>query len=458
MKKYDVIVIGSGTAGQTAAYRLEEAGLDIALIDDSDKPGGTCALSGCQPKKWFYEVAEVIAKSRHLDNLGITVPAVGDWQSVWRQKQKFVENIPEGTVKELKGAGIDFIEGTAGFEDDHTVSVNGDRFSADFFILATGAEPSLLPFPGAEYLVTSTEFLARDRLPDRIIFVGGGFISFEFAHFAARIGPGERELKILEAASRPLGPFDEEMVVLLVSASNEAGIDVMSNIQITSVEKQGDQFYVRVNSGMVFEADLVVHGASRTPRTDGLNFEKIDVSASKRGIDVNPEMQTTVPHIFAVGDCAATVALARVADFEAKIAAENILALGKGSKTVAIDYRAVPAILFSYPQYGMVGETEASLKEKKIPYLKSCQKRLGWPTYRRIGMKHAGYKILAAEDGTILGAHILSDNSSGLINTFRQAIIDGRRVDDLHRQSIMTPYPSRESDIIYMLGELMADI
>ena len=298
MKKYDVIVIGSGTAGQTAAYRLEEAGLDIALIDDSDKPGGTCALSGCQPKKWFYEVAEVIAKSRHLDNLGITVPAVGDWQSVWRQKQKFVENIPEGTVKELKGAGIDFIEGTAGFEDDHTVSVNGDRFSADFFILATGAEPSLLPFPGAEYLVTSTEFLARDRLPDRIIFVGGGFISFEFAHFAARIGPGERELKILEAASRPLGPFDEEMVVLLVSASNEAGIDVMSNIQITSVEKQGDQFYVRVNSGMVFEADLVVHGASRTPRTDGLNFEKIDVSASKRGIDVNPEMQTTVPPYF----------------------------------------------------------------------------------------------------------------------------------------------------------------
>lgn len=454
MKRYDVIVIGSGTGGQTAAYRLKQAGLDIALMDDGEKPGGTCALSGCQPKKWFYEVAEVIAKSRHLADMGITAPASGDWQSVWRQKQKFVENVPEGTLKGLSEAGIDFIRGTAGFEDGHTVAVNDDLFSADFFVLATGAEPSLLPFPGAGHLTTSTEFLAHGSLPSRIVFVGGGFISFEFAHFAARIGPGTREIKILEAANRPLGPFDEEMVDLLVKASLEEGIDVMSNVKITSVERRDDRFFVRTDSNGIFETDLVVHGASRTPRTEGLNLETIGVHASTRGVEVNPKMQTSVSHIFAVGDCAATVALARVADFEATIAAENILALRGNTGTVTVDYRAVPAVLFSYPQYGMVGETEASLKKRKMPYRKSASKGLRWPTYRRIGMKHAGYKILAAEDGAILGAHILSDNASGLIDAFRQAIIDGRSVDELYRRSIMTPYPSRESDIIYMLEEL----
>lgn len=454
MRKYDVIVIGSGTGGQTAAHRLRRARLNVALIDDGEQAGGTCSLSGCQPKKWFYEVAEVIAKSRHLAAAGVSRPAAGDWESVWRQKQKFVENVPEGTVKGLRGAGIDVVRGTAAFEDSGTVRANGDLFSADFFILATGAVPSPLTFEGAEHLVTSTGFLARSRLPSSIVFVGGGFISFEFAHFAARIGPGDRRITILEAAHRPLELFDGEMVDLLVNASIEDGIDVISNVQITSVDRQGEVFYVRTDSGKVFEADLVVHGASRTPRTDGLNLEKIGVRTSARGIDVNPKMQTSQPHIYAVGDCAATVALARVADFEATVAAENILAAGEGAGTMSVDYRAVPVILFSYPQYGMVGETEASLKKRKIAYRKSTATGLQWPTYRRVGMKHAGYKILAGEDGAILGAHILSDSSSGLIDTFRQAILDGRTAGDLYRRSIMTPYPSRESDIIYMLEDL----
>jgi len=454
MRKYDAIVIGSGTGGQTVAHRLKRARLNVALIDDGAQAGGTCSLSGCQPKKWFYEVAEVIAKSRHLAAGGISSPADGDWQSVWRQKQTFVESVPGGTVEGLRGAGIDFFRGTAAFEDSGTVKVNGDLFRADFFILATGAVPTPLSFTGAEHLVTSTEFLARSRLPSRIIFVGGGFISFEFAHFAARIGPGDRRITILEMADRPLEIFDEEMVESLVTASMEDGIDVISNIRITSVDRQGGVFHVRTAADRVFEADLVVHGASRTPRTGGLNLERIGVRTSDRGVDVNSKMQTSLPHIYAVGDCAATIALARVADFEAMAAAENILAAGKDAGTVSVDYRAVPVILFTYPQYGMVGETEASIQKRKIPYRKSTATGLRWPTYRRVGMKHAGYKILAAEDGAILGAHILSDSASGLIDTFRQAIMDGRTAGDLYRRSIMTPYPSRESDIIYMLEDL----
>ncbi|MGD8262214.1 MAG: NAD(P)/FAD-dependent oxidoreductase [Desulfobacterales bacterium] len=455
MQSYDVIIIGSGTAGQTAAYDLKDAGLNVALVENSERPGGTCALAGCQPKKWFYEVAEVIAKSRHLQTKGITTAAAGDWHAVWEQKQKFTDNIPDGTVNGFYEAGIDFLPGTAAFKDDHILYVDGQAFGADFFIVATGAKPAAIPLEGAEHLVTSSEFLERSSLPGRIVFVGGGFISFEFAHFAARIGPQNRSITILEAKDQPLQLFDQEMVDLLLKASAEDGIDVRSNIQITAIDKQDDIFCVLTDSELSFEADLVVHGAGRVADIEDLNLESIGVSASKKGIQVNAQMQTKVPHIFAAGDCAATAALARVADFEAHVAAKNIIAIRKDAALMAADYRAVPFVLFSYPQYGMVGQTETALKREGTTYRKNTAVGVQWPTYRRVGIQHAGYKILVAEDDTILGAHVVSDNASGLINTLRQAIIEGTTTEKLYWHNIMSPYPSRESDIVYMLKTLI---
>ena len=165
-------------------------------------------------------------------------------------------------------------------------------------------------------------------------------------------------------------------------------------------------------------------------------------------------MQTTQPHIYAIGDCAATIQLARVADYEAMVAANSILGATDDRVWPEMDYSAVPAILFTYPQYAMVGYTEDALKRESIPYVKSVGHKLAWPTYRRIGMSHAGYKILAGTNGEFLGAHILSDNASGIINTIRLAMLNRISIDALYRQSIMTPYPSRESDMLYMLKPL----
>ena len=455
MTPYDVVVIGTGTGGQTAAYDLKDAGLSVAVVENSDRPGGICALAGCQAKKWFYEAAEVIAKSRHLKSKGIMTAARGDWHAIWQQKQRFTDGIPDGTVNGFYEAGIDYLEGTAVFRDINTVDVDGQAVKADFFVVATGARPMTLPIEGSEHVVSSTAFLERTHLPRRIVFVGGGYISFEFAHFAARIGPEDRRISILEVSDRPLNLFDQEMVDLLLKASAEDGIDVRSNIRITAIEKKGDEFYVRTDSEGVFEADLVVNGAGRTPEIEGLELERIGVGMTRKGIQVNAQMQTTVPTIFAVGDCAATPALARVADFEAHVAARNIRAMPQKIALTAVDYRAVPAVLFSYPQYGMVGQTEAALRREGIVYRKSSATGVKWPTYRRVGIQHAGYKILVAEDDTILGAHIVSDQPAGLINIFRQAIFTGTTVEKLYWNHIMTPYPSRESDIIYMLSPLL---
>ncbi len=455
MENYDVVVVGSGTAGQTVAYDLNEQGLTVAVVERSHNPGGTCALRGCQPKKYFYEITETIARCRHLTGMGIVSAPETSWGQVMTQKNRFVSPIPEGTVKGFEEAGIAYLEGVARCVDTETISVDNRPISCGHLVLATGARPMPLPFEGSEYVITSDEFLYLPNLPNRIVFVGGGFISFEFAHFAARLGPQPMQIQILETNDRPLGQFDADMVNLLLEASREDNIQVMTRTMIVAVEKHETGFIVKTKSGDRLEADLVVHGAGRVPDIDDLNLEAVGIHHTQKGIMVNERMQTANPRVFAVGDCAATIQLARVADHEAHVAAENILAdLHRGQPAV-MDYRTAPFALFSYPQYGMIGKTEDAIRQDGIEYQKSTGHHLTWPTYKRVGLKHAAYKIMTGPDHRIIGAHILSDNATGILNTLKLAMHTGLTVQELYRQSIMSPYPSRESDLIYMLKPLL---
>ncbi len=457
MDAYDAVVVGSGTSGQTAAFDLNKKGLKVAIVEKSDRPGGICALAGCQPKKWFYEAAETIARTRHLEGRGIVAAPQGNWAQVLEQKQRFTSGIPQGTIDNLQEAGIDLLAGTATFADKQTLSVDGKRIQAEFFILATGAKPMKLPIGGIEHVITSDDFLSLPELPPSIVFIGGGFISFEFAHFAARLGSNDQHLAVLEVSDRPLASFDAEMVALLTQASEAEGIDVRTGVDIETIEKRGTGFALRTTQGSSFPTDLVVHGAGRVPDLDNLGLNTAGVEHSEGGIHVDPSMRTSNRRIFAVGDCAKTIQLARVADQEAHVAAENILAqLGLG-RTAEMDYRTVPAVLFTYPQLAMVGQTEAALKQDGRAYKKSFAKNLGWPTYQRVGLKDAAYKILTDADNRILGAHILSDHAAGLINTIKQAMLHQTTVDELYQQTIVSPYPTRESDLSYMLKPLLAD-
>ena len=450
--QYDVLVLGSGTAGQTAALELSNHGFKIGLVESDRRPGGTCALRGCQAKKWFYELTELAAKSNHLAGVGVASPPRIDWPQALAAKNRFTDRVPARTVRSLEKAGVDYIEGRAGFVDERTVAVGGRSISARYIILAVGARPMHLNLNGAEAMIDNSGFLDLDRIPERIVFIGGGFISFEFAHFAARLGPEGVQCTILEAGPRPLGPFDREMVELLTEASAAEGIAVHSDVRITGISKQGRGYVVNTEDGRAFEADLVVHGAGRTPDLEDLNLDRAGVEHGRRGVAVNRNLETTNPAVYAVGDCAATVQLARVADAEAKTAALNILQkLNQAPADRSMDYGAVPAVLFTYPQYGMVGETEDQLIDRGAKYEKRFAKELAWPTYQRVGLKTAAYKLLIGEDGLFLGAHIISDNATGLINTFSLAMINRIPMARLYEQSVMTPYPSRESDIIYMI-------
>jgi glutathione reductase (NADPH) len=403
----------------------------------------------------------ITMKSRNLlpeavtsDGLGVVSEPEVSWKDVLRAKDTFTSKIPENTIANLKGNGVSYLRGEASFVDGNRVRVGDTIFKPRFVVIATGAEPIPLPFKGAEYLTSSDEFLDLEEIPRRVVLVGGGFISFEFAHFAARLGAVE--VTIVEAMDRPLGPFDAEMVTQLQIASEADGIRVRTATLIESVSKDERGLTVQFSSGEQLEADLVVHGAGRRANVHSLNLESAGINVNGRGIEVDGWMQSSNSRVYAVGDCAATPQLARVADREAHIAASSIASRETAEETKEIDYSAVPAVLFSYPQLGMVGKTEEQLVSENIQFWKSSDKDLSWPTYRRIGMKHAAYKILVDADNRILGAHILADNVTGMLNTFKQAIIDGTTAEELYQDSIMSPYPSRESDIIYMLEPLVS--
>ena len=185
--------------------------------------------------------------------------------------------------------------GTAQFIDDKTVSVNGKRIQAQFFILATGAKPMELPIKGIEHLITSDDFLDLTELPPSILFIGGGFISFEFAHFAARLGAANQRSVILEAADGPLGTFDSEMVELLVAASEAECIDVRNSVEIEAIEKHAEVFSVRTANSGSFETNLVVHGAGRVPNLDTLQLDAAGVEATKRGITIKQAILNETP-------------------------------------------------------------------------------------------------------------------------------------------------------------------
>lgn len=452
MDRFDVIIIGTGTAGQSAAFELAAEDYSVAIVESSSTPGGVCALRGCQAKKYFYEVTETVARARHLLGKGVNEIPGTNWSEILGEKNKFTAAIPENTVNNLRGNGVAFYRGEAGFVDGSTITVDSSTLYADAIIIATGALPRKLDLAGGEHTITSNEFLELNALPKRIAFIGGGFISFEFAHFAARLGGSANNIHILEVHDRALQPFDDDIVTKLIEASADEGINIHTASSVSSISKNNSAYTIETASGETLEVDLVVNSIGRVPNIDDLKLQAAGVEHSAKGIRVNASMQSSNPNIYAIGDCAETLQLARVADMEALTAAGAIVAAKEGLDQPSIDYSAAPAVLFTYPQLGMVGKTENQLLAEDIKYWKSFEANLSWPTYRRIGMKHATYKILVDANDHILGAHFLSDNTTGLVNTFKQAMLHKTPVAELHRANIMAPYPSRESDILYMLA------
>jgi len=447
-KHFDLIVIGTGSGGSVAAGKCSKAGWEVAQID-SRSFGGTCALRGCDPKKVLVGAAELIDWNRRMKGSGIAGNTSIDWQELMDFKRTFTEPVPEHRKKGMEKVGITPIHGRASFTDEKTIEVNGEKLEAQHFVIAAGAKPAPIPIDGFEHLTISTEFLELEELPDTLVFVGGGFISFEFAHIAARAGSN---VHIVHRGKRPLENFDPDMVDILLEKTEEIGINLHLETEVTAISQTSDGYRVETRSnGQVLSLDgeLVIHGAGRVPDIDDMDLERGNIERTKKGISVNGFLQSTSnPRVYAAGDAADTngLPLTPVAGFESHIVASNLL---EGNHRKA-EYPAQPTVAFTVPPLAMVGLTEQQARDEGHDIKVNFKETEGWYSYRRTNDSPAAFKtIINKENGQLLGAHVLGSNSEEIINLFAMAMNQNLKTTALKK--MVYAYPSHSSDIPYMV-------
>ncbi|MGI8494196.1 MAG: dihydrolipoyl dehydrogenase family protein [Pyrinomonadaceae bacterium] len=448
-KKFDLVVIGTGAGGSTVAHKCRKAGWEVAIID-SRPFGGTCALRGCDPKKVLVGAAELIDWNQRMRGKGITAGTTEiEWEELMRFKKTFTEPVPDKRENNFAGAGIAAFHGRARFLDKTTVQIGDDTLTGRYAHIAAGAKPAPLGISGEEYLTDSTAFLEMEKLPKRIIFVGGGYIAFEFAHIASRAGAN---VQILHRGARSLEGFDPDLVDTLDEATRDLGIDLRLNTTVESVEKDGAQFIVNAsaeNSQKNFEADMVVHSAGRVPDIDDLDLERAGIERCKKGIRVNEYLQSVSnPLIYAAGDAADSggLPLTPVATMEGHIAASNLL----NGNHHQPNYLGIPTVVFTLPPLALVGLREDEAAKQGLKFKVKHEDTSGWYSSRRIGLKYSGYKTLVEEEtNRILGAHLLGVHAEEVINIFALAVRAGLKEGDL--KTMIYAYPTSASDISYMV-------
>ncbi len=290
------------------------------LSSTSQPLGGTCAVRGCDPKKVLVGATEALDWTARLEGKGVRSAGANiDWPELMRFKRSFTEPVPASREESFTRAGVVVFHGRAHFAGSSSIEVNGETLDARYVHIGAGAKPIELGIPGSEHLTTSTEFLELDELPKRLLFVGGGYISFEFAHIAARAGSSVS----LVHRSRPLKGFDPDLVDRLVERTRKLGIEVHLETEVRAIEKGSEGLTVRAAKGgeeVSFEADRVVHGAGRVPDIDDMKLGKAGVDRTEAGIVVNEYLQSVSnPSVYAAGDAAATKGdpLTPVAAYEA---------------------------------------------------------------------------------------------------------------------------------------------
>ncbi len=450
-EKFDLVVIGAGTGGVGVARPCAKAGLKVAIVDEQPY-GGTCMLRGCDPKKMLIAVTEGIDWAMRMKDKGLRTESMSvDWPQMMVFKQTFTGIMPLRLEKGLSRMGIEVLHGNAHFTKDGSVQMGNRVLQAKYYHIATGARPATLNIPGEEYLSTSTDFLERKTTPERIVFVGGGFIAFEFSHIAKRAGA--KKVTILQRGKNALVKFDPDLVEMQMERTRELGIDVHCESVVTSVTKKGNAYQVLFTTPQgrkEIECDHVVHAAGRVPNIGNLNLQAIGVETGRHGIKVNTFMRSVSnKNVFAVGDCADTGGpnLTPVSANEARIAAKNLMV---GKDVSPMKYPPIPSVVFTLPPVAKVGLLETEAEEKGLKFDVKFKKTGNWYSSMRVGEKFSAYKILIEQgSGKILGAHLIGPGAEEQINIM--AVVMGAGMTANQLKGVIFAYPSYASDLASMV-------
>jgi dihydrolipoamide dehydrogenase len=358
----DVAVLGGGPGGYTAAIRVAQLGAKVACIEKEPELGGTCLRVGCIPTKAWVQTAFALKEAEEsFAKFGVRVgEATLDFGASNAWKAGVVKQMTDGVASLFKANGVEWVKGSGRFSDANTIAVEGgESVSFKNAVIATGSFPLRPPIPGLESprCVDSTGLLAQEQLPKRLVILGGGIIGCEFASIFHRFGV---EVTVIEMLETLIPQEDADASKELAKQFGRRGIALQLGKQCKQVDDDGSQLTIHFGDGETVQADLMLVAVGRGPLVEGLGLEEIGVQFDKRkGIAADERRRTTVPHIYAVGDCAGYWQLAHTAFREGEVAAEN--ACGHDA---TVDNRAVPRPIYTEPEIASVGLTESEAREQ----------------------------------------------------------------------------------------------
>ena len=418
-----LLIIGGGPGGYETAVEAAKRGLEVTLISEGPL-GGTCLNEGCIPTKTFCHYAELIEQ-----NLKAGLDCKPSFAAAAERKQAVVEQLRSGIDMLLKNVQV--VQGRAEFKDSRTVLCNGQEYTADKIIIATGSVSASLPIPGAESCLTSKEILDLKEVPESLCVIGGGVIGLEFASIFRSFGT---EVTVLEFCPNILPRFDVDLAKRLKQSLSKRGINIEVQAQVTRIDGN-TVTYIKKDKEFTVLADKVLMAVGRRPNVDGLNLEAAGVDYTRKGITVNDRFETSVPGVYAIGDVTGGIMLAHAATYQGLHALNSIC-----GQQDSIRFDLIPAAVFTMPQVATVGLTEEQCREQNLEV--RCLKSFYRANGKAVSMDEPdGYcKVIVDNDGKVLGAHIMGAHSSDLIHEIATAMNMGATLDKL--QSVIHAHPT----------------
>lgn len=454
MKRFDVIVIGAGSAGRYGAKAAAKLGATVGLVETGPF-GGLCILKGCMPTKAYLRSSEIIGLLKKAPEVGI-YPGnqVGiRFDQIKQRKDKLIAEMADDAYKGvIRHPNISLLSGRAQFLSGKEVRVGEEIYAAEKFLIATGSRAMIPPIPGlveAGY-ITSDEALELESLPESMVIIGGGVEGTEFGQFFARMGV---KVTLLQRSERILSHEDDDVSEALAEALRRDGIDLRTGVREVMIERDAAGEWISFEERekvQRVEAEVIMLTTGRTGNVDGLHLDAAGVKTHPLGIVANDYLQTSNPNIYAAGDVTGGAQIVNMATYEGDIAGVNMV---KGPVQKA-DYRVFPRAVFSDPEFARVGLTERAAREQGIPV------RVGKFPFSDLGKaivtdRTEGFiKIVAdPQRGEILGAAIVGAEASNLIHQAAVAMHFHSTLEEYAKISHI--HPSLAEIILYLVDDMV---
>ena len=428
--QYDIAVIGAGPGGYETAIKAAQMGKKTCIIE-STYLGGTCLNVGCIPTKTLIKTANVLDTVKHAADFaveGVDLSALKvDMAKLQQRRQKVVSTLVGGVRGLLRGNKVDILEGTASFADTHTLTVGDKQVSAEYIIVATGSSVFMPPFiavEGENRLLTSTEALELDEVPDSVAVIGGGVIGVEFAFLLSRLGS---KVTVLELMDHILPMVDPEVSALAQKRLEKGGVTFRLGAKVSRVEN--NRVYYEYNGAQEqLEAGAVLMAVGRTPNTEGLNAQGIGLEFDRNAIKTDLCLRTNVPNIYAIGDVNGKAMLAHTASHEGMVAVANIC-----GRHEEMHYDRIPSCIYLEPEIACIGLTESQARENYGDNLKIGRFSMMANGKSLVeGDTDGLFKVIVAGDtGEILGVHLYGQHVTDMIGEVSAAMTAEATAEEL---------------------------